>query len=412
MQPAATLIGLGLIAGSALAAPHKLAARGPGGEVAVYWGQNSVSASENNDLSTYCSNAGIDIVILAFLDEYGTTGTIPAGTIGEVCTISTTGEATDCDDLATQIATCQANDVKVILSLGGAVGAYSLQSEEQAEEIGQYLWDAYGNTSANSSVTRPFGSTFVNGFDLDIEASSGNEYYQYMMSTLRTNFETDSDNTYYITGAPQCVIPEPNMGEIITAAQFDYLWVQFYNNAGCSNPNPINYDDWVTYISGTPSADAKLFVGVPASTLASNGYSTGAEYYFTPSELATTVAEYDTSSNWGGIMMWDAAFSDSNVIDGCTYAEQAASILSTGSPCGGSTTGTTTTSTAPTTTATSSTSTSTAPASATTTTATSTATGTPVAQWGQCGGDGYTGSTVCASPYTCVEESEWWSSCQ
>ena len=28
-------------------------------------------------------------------------------------------------------------------------------------------------------------------------------------------------------------------------------------------------------------------------------------------------------------------------------------------------------------------------------------TGTPVAQWGQCGGIGYTGSTTCASPYTC-----------
>ncbi len=37
---------------------------------------------------------------------------------------------------------------------------------------------------------------------------------------------------------------------------------------------------------------------------------------------------------------------------------------------------------------------------------------TGVAQWGQCGGNGYTGPTVCVSPYTCKCGSEWWCSCQ
>ena len=64
----------------------------------------------------------------------------------------------------------------------------------------------------------------------------------------------------------------------------------------------------------------------------------------------------------------------------------------------------------------------------TTTAATSTATGT-VGQWsqvsskeakgeksadmnGQCGGIGYTGSTVCTPPYVCVTTSVWWAQCQ
>ncbi|RDB18011.1 hypothetical protein Hypma_000695 [Hypsizygus marmoreus] len=38
----------------------------------------------------------------------------------------------------------------------------------------------------------------------------------------------------------------------------------------------------------------------------------------------------------------------------------------------------------------------------TTPTTTTTATGPTQTQWGQCGGNGYTGPTVCASPYTCV----------
>lgn len=386
MRIPATLISLGLMASAVVAAPHRLKARGPGGEVVVYWGQNAAAASENNDLATYCTaSSGIDIVVLAFLYGYGNGITIPSGIIGEDCSVSTSGEGTNCDSLASQISTCQSNGVKVMLSLGGAVGAYSLDSQTEAETIGQNLWDAYGNTS-KGSVPRPFGSVFVNGWDFDIEASSGNEYYQYMISTLRSNFASDPAHTYYITGAPQCPIPEPNMGEIITVAKFDYLWIQFYNNAYCSYPSTLNYDNWITYVAGTPSADAKLVIGVPASELGSTGTESGAAYYQSPNVLASMVASFDTRFNWGGIMMWDAAFSDANVVDGCNYAQQAASILSTGSPCGGTGgTGTTTISATPTATSTSTTATSTARATAT-------AASIPVAQWGQV-------STLILSPY-------------
>lgn len=40
------------------------------------------------------------------------------------------------------------------------------------------------------------------------------------------------------------------------------------------------------------------------------------------------------------------------------------------------------------------------------------ATGTGVAQhWGQCGGQGWTGPTVCASPYTCKAQNPYYSQC-
>ncbi|KAH8690716.1 putative endochitinase precursor [Talaromyces proteolyticus] len=407
MHLSTLLVNLGITASAVLAAPHTLHSRAPGGEVAVYWGQNGGGTIENNDLSAYCtSSSGIDILILAFLYEYGNGNEIASGTIGQSCYISPAGEPQNCDALASAIETCKSKGIKIILSLGGADGAYSLQSETEAQTLGQNLWAAYGNV-ANGSVPRPFGTTFVDGWDFDIEANSGNQYYQYMISTLRSNFASDPSHTYYITGAPQCVIPEPNMEEIITNATFDYLWVQFYNNPSCSNPNPINYNAWVNLISGGPSANAKIFIGVPASTTGATGTTSGEAYYFEPSALATLVGEYDTNAHWGGIMMWSAGFSDANVNNGCTYAQEAKSILNSGSPCSGSGPGTSTT------TITTATSTTTATKTATTTSsATSTATGTPVAQWGQCGGEGYTGSTVCASPYKCVEESVWWSSCQ
>lgn len=348
MHFSAVLAGLSLITSVARAIPQPLSSRqaASSAQNVVYWGQDS----ENNDLSAYCtSTSGIDILVLSFLYEFGNGVNIPSGVIGDSCFISTTGQGQQCDALATAIATCQAAGVKIILSLGGASGAYSLQSQAEAEQIGQYLWDSYAN-SGNTTVQRPFGDVAVDGFDFDIEVNLGSsQYYQYMISTLRSNFHSDPSKTYYITGAPQCPIPEPNMGIIIGNSTFDYIWVQFYNNnngldnipyescaLGINGDAPFNFDQWQSFIAGTPSSGAKLFVGVPASPLASNGNSGGAVYYATPSQLASVISEVRDSPQFGGIMMWAAGYSDSNANNGCTYAQEAKQILLTGAPCGGS----------------------------------------------------------------------------
>lgn len=343
MRGFSLLASLGL---TSLAAASPLAARqAPGAQNVVYWGQNGGGTIENNDLGSYCqSNSGIDVLVLAFLYQFGRDTTIPSGTIGQSCFISNAGQGQNCDSVTAAIAKCQSAGVKIILSLGGATSSYSLQSQAQAEQIGQYLWDSYGN-SGNTTVQRPFGSNAVDGFDFDIEVNGGSsQYYRYMIAKLRQNFAKDSSKKYYITGAPQCPIPEPNMGEIISNSQFDYLFVQWYNNNNytvpCALPingnAPFNYNNWTSFISTTPSKDAKIFIGVPASTLAANGSPGGATYYATPDQLATIVNEYKSDAHFGGIMMWSAGFSDSNVINGCTYAQEAKHILVSGGPCGSS----------------------------------------------------------------------------
>lgn len=169
-------------------------------------------------------------------------------------------------------------------------------------------------------------------------------------------------------------------------------------------------------------------IGVPAAPLAATGTESGETYYITPDQLSELIDEYGTAERFGGIMMWSAGFSDSNVNDGCTYAQEAHAILEYGSPCsdGPSTSSQSTATTLPKTTTSSWTETTTTTTMVTVTTtktttttrttttsssATATATGT-VGEWGQCGGEGYTGSTVCESPYVCVELSVWWSQCE
>ncbi|EGX95315.1 chitinase 3 precursor, putative [Cordyceps militaris CM01] len=341
MRSLSLLARLGLT--SLVAASTLAVHQAPGAQNVVYWGQNGGGTIENNDLGAYCqSNSGIDVLVLAFLYQFGHDNTIPSGTVGQSCSISNAGAGQNCEALVAAIGKCQAAGVKIVLSLGGATSSYSLQSQAQAEKIGQYLWDSYGN-SGNTKVQRPFGKNAVDGFDFDIELNGGSsQYYQYMIAKLRQNFAKDSSKKYVITGAPQCPIPEPNMGEIIAKSQFDYLFVQFYNNNNYSVPcalpingnAPFNYNNWTSFIASTPSKDAKIFIGVPASTLAANGSPSGATYYATPAQLATIVNDYKSDAHFGGIMMWSAGFSDSNVINGCTYAQEAKHILVNGGPCG------------------------------------------------------------------------------
>ena len=48
-----------------------------------------------------------------------------------------------------------------------------------------------------------------------------------MINRLRSHYATQS-NPYLITGAPQCVVPDANMGEMIDKVEFDVLLVQFF----------------------------------------------------------------------------------------------------------------------------------------------------------------------------------------
>lgn len=99
---------------------------------------------------------------------------------------------------------------------------------------------------------------------------------------------------------------------------------------------------------------------------------------------------WDASQTWSNSGFLDAVVSDLGVPVSVQPTSTSSSISAT--PTSSSTTFTTSTTTT----------TSSAPAG----------TGTPVNQWGQCGGNGYTGSTACVAPYTCVELSVWWSQCE
>lgn len=319
-----------------------LKTRATNGQSVVYWGQND----NEKGLGTYCAaNQGIDIIVLAFLYKFGN-GNTPQGNFGTECTVTSSGAGQNCGSLKADIDTCKKAGKKIFISIGGASTDYKITGNADADGIAWSLWNEWAAPAAvDSSAPRPIGSSFVDGWDFDIESNPSNSgnYLGEVITKLRSYFPTDSSHTYYISGAPQCPLPEANMGTAITNSQFDYLFIQFYNNDYCSafqlynndggEGDHFNYDDWVTFIGKGKSKSAKLFVGLPASKTASTDDNTGAKYYITPANLVKLVKTYKTRAAWGGVMLWDASYSDANVNNKCTYAQEVYNILNKGTAC-------------------------------------------------------------------------------
>jgi len=146
-----------------------------------------------------------------------------------------------------------------------------------------------------------------------------------MINQLRQSF---GGGSYLITGAPQCPLSDAffQMKDMIVGAQFDILWIQFYNNAGCDAVNGnFNFDDWVTFLSGTKSAHATLFIGLPGAPAAAGSG------YVSPAALDTLLSKYASRPSFGGVMLWDASFADGNVDGGSgkNYVEVVRGILAT-----------------------------------------------------------------------------------
>lgn len=321
------------------------------------------------------------------------------------------------------IQTCQSTYGKtILLSVGGATyteGGFSTSTAAVA--AAQNVWAMFGPEQSGSSVNRPFGGAVVDGFDFDFESSTQNMApFASELRSLMDAATSSGDKSYYLSAAPQCPYPDIADNDMLAGAvSFDFISIQFYNNycgvssfvSGAATQPSYNFgtwDDWAKDTSLNPNV--KVLMGIPANTGAGAGYTNG-------TALAAAIQYSVGYSSFGGVMMWDM----SQLYENSGFLAQVVSDLGGPSTTRTSTSTTSTTSTSssrtttssPTTTTSSSTSTkSSTLTTVTTTTSSSTATSTAVPQWGQCGGNGYTGSTTCATPYSCVCNGVWWCQCQ
>ncbi|KAK9489164.1 putative endochitinase [Lipomyces doorenjongii] len=319
--------------------------------VALYWGQGA----GQQRLLYFCQQSTVDIITIGFVYIFPAQGNgYPGTNFGNQCwggkyvypgpgnNPSHNQLQSECPQLVADIPVCQSTyGKKIILSLGGSKAGYQVTGVADGQAFANFLWGAFGpQTTAwlAAGKPRPFDgpnnqAVVVDGFDFDIEIPSTDNQAGYiaMINRLRSYFLSAS-KPMLITGAPQCVSPDANMGTMIQHAKFDIIWIQFYNTPQCSarawvtanpsygstgveNTSGFSYNAWTNFLVGTASATAKLYIGIPGSTLAAQR----ASDYLKPAEATNLMQAYFCKPNFGGIMIWEATAAEKNIISSKTY---------------------------------------------------------------------------------------------
>ncbi|KAG4149814.1 hypothetical protein ERO13_D05G357000v2 [Gossypium hirsutum] len=255
------------------------------GDIAIYWGQNS----DEGTLAETCATGNYDFVSLAFLPTFGN-GQTPMINLAGHCDPYSNG----CTNLSSDIKSCQAQGIKVILSLGGGAGSYYLASSDDARQVATYLWN---NFLGGESASRPFGDAILDGIDFDIEGGT-NQHWDDLAKYL--SGYSQRSKKVYLTAAPQCPFPDAWVGGALKTGLFDYVWVQFYNNPQCEyiDGDITNLENaWKQWTTNVPAT--KIFLGLPASPEAAG------RGFIPESDLISQVLPaIKGSTKYGGVMLW------------------------------------------------------------------------------------------------------------
>lgn len=98
-----------------------------GAGIAIYWGQNGGEGS----LAAACATGNYEFINIAFLNVFGN-GRVPRLNLAGHCNPSIAGS---CSRIGNDITTCQLQGIRVLLSLGGGIGTYSLSSRSDAQQV-------------------------------------------------------------------------------------------------------------------------------------------------------------------------------------------------------------------------------------------------------------------------------------
>ncbi|KAK6150911.1 hypothetical protein DH2020_015843 [Rehmannia glutinosa] len=251
--------------------------------------QSTGAKRQRRHVGETCATGNYHYVNIAFLPTFGNGQTPMINLAGHCDPTITNG----CTHLSSQIKSCQAKGIKVMLSIGGGAGSYYLSSSQDAKQVATYL---FNNFLSGKSSSRPLGDAILDGIDFDIEG--GTNLYWDDLARYLSNYGKRGRKVY-LTAAPQCPFPDYYIGNALQTGLFDYVWVQFYNNPPCQYSSGMDsfekaWKDWNSIPAG------EIFLGLPASAQAAG---TG----FVPAGDLTSqvLPAIKGSAKYGGVMLWD-----------------------------------------------------------------------------------------------------------
>jgi chitinase len=287
-----------------------------GAGIVVYWGQNGYGGAHPDDMASWeprladvCAVPHYDVVVLAFMISFVSdrNGGLPETNFSFHCETPIDAEhpfLLRCPEIEADIAACHAAGKKVVLSMGGASGAYGFTSDAEAEAFADTVWDMF---LGGDGELRPFGDQSLDGVDLDIEGG-GPAGYAAFARRLRGIMD-GAGGDWLITAAPQCPFPDAHLGPAPGSAladaadAFDYLFVQFYNNF-CSGSSGAAFQETYAQWSGLlASGGPRIVVGLPATPEAAP-----AGGYVDPAALPALIDSVRDDPAFAGLMLWDVSF--------------------------------------------------------------------------------------------------------
>ncbi|KAG0369852.1 Chitinase 1 [Gamsiella multidivaricata] len=266
-----------------------------------YWGQKQKPIGE------YCqSQEAEDVIVVAFLHVFNIVSKKPPRMdFANQCAPTSIYPGTSlmhCPRTGAGIKLCQSEGKVILLSLGGAAGAYGFANDAEAREFAHTIWNLF---LGGSAPNRPLDDAILDGVDLDIEGGSPVGYPAFI-AEIRSLFATDLRKQYYISAAPQCPFPDAYLGATLQSAWIDMVFVQFYNNV-CGaqefGTSSFNYEQWDNWAKTTSvNKNVRIYFGVPASQGAANAG------YVTHERLSEIVDSLRCKySSFGGVMLWDVS---------------------------------------------------------------------------------------------------------
>ncbi|XP_058183688.1 hevamine-A-like [Rhododendron vialii] len=258
------------------------------------------------DLTAVCATGRFAYVNIAFLDIFGN-GQTPSLAQPNQCNTTTNG----CTIITNQIRHCQRKGIKVMLSIGGNVGDYSLSSKADAKNVSLYLWNNYlGGFSPN----RPFGAAVLDGIDFYIKQSF--DLYWDDLARYLHGFSKCGKKKVYLSAAPGCGYPDSSLGKALKTGLFDFVWVLYYTTldlnfscmylGGNNTSNLLN--SWALWTKSVKAR--KFFLGLvvvprpPDTEVIPGG--------FIPVDVLTNqvLPVVKKSRKYGGVTLWNSFFDE------------------------------------------------------------------------------------------------------
>ncbi|XP_021764960.1 hevamine-A-like [Chenopodium quinoa] len=262
------------------------------GSISIYWGQNGFEGTLNQT----CATGRYKFVNVAFLNIFGS-GQTPSLNLAGHCNPSTGG----CTGVGPQVDYCQSLGIKVMLSLGGAIGNYGFSSKKDAMDFACYLWD---NFLGGTSSFRPLGNAVFDGIDFAVDRSKSTLYWDDLARYV-ARYNLLGRKKVYLTAAPLCPYPNKYLDMALRTRLFDYVWVQFFGHPSCQFNGDITnlINSWNMWSS--TGYIRRIFMGLPAAAWeAGNGY--------IPADILKlqVLPIIKMSPKYEGIMLWSKYWDD------------------------------------------------------------------------------------------------------